>query len=174
MVEAVPYNSNFDDHDIIVLPGVGNFKAAASKISSAKVQLARIVEANRLLFGICLGYQLLFNRSDEGEGIGLQFFDGNVKKLPEGIKTPHMGWDTLKIIRKHEVLEGVNDNSYVYFAHSFYPVAPEEIVYSCTDYGAQIPSVAAKKNVLGVQFHPERSGQVGAIILSNLVRMARS
>ena len=166
--------SQLEVSDLVILPGVGSFEAAASKMEPLRAKLEEQVRDGKLLLGICLGYQLMFERSEEGGGQGLGLFAGFVRRLPSSVRVPHIGWNAIEIVRWHEILDGVRDGSRFYFAHSFYPVAEEKDVCAFTEYGTRIPSVAAKGNVIGFQFHPERSGEVGARLLSNLVRLART
>ena len=158
--------------DAIALPGVGNFSAAAAKLDAVKEELADAVKSGIPVFGICLGMQLFFPESEEGAGNGLAFFEGKNVRLPNSVKVPHMGWNTLRIVKQNEILEGVNDEAYVYFVHSLYPVPiDKEIVCAQTDYGTTFTSVLAAKNVYGTQFHPEKSGDVGLIILRNFAKI---
>lgn len=173
-VELTSPASALESYDLIVLPGVGSFDAAVEKIEPLRVLAKDQAMSGKLIFGICLGYQLLFERSDEGGGMGLGFFRGYVRRLPKGVRIPHIGWNTVNIVKWHELLEGLKDGNYFYFAHSFYPTAEEDDVCAFTDYGARIPSVAAKGNVIGVQFHPEKSGETGGHLLRNLVRLVRT
>jgi glutamine amidotransferase len=159
--------------DAITLPGVGNFSAAAAKLEAVKQELVDAVESGTPLLGICLGMQLFFPESEEGPGKGLALFEGKTVKLPNTVKVPHMGWNTLRIVKQNEILEGVRDEAYVYFVHSLYPVpVDKEIVCTQTDYGAAFTSAIAAKNMYGTQFHPEKSGDVGLRMLKNFARIA--
>jgi glutamine amidotransferase len=116
--------------------------------------------------------QLFFPESEEGAGNGLTFFEGKNVRLPNSVKVPHMGWNTLRIVKQNEILDGIKDESYVYFVHSLYPVpANKEIVCTQTDYGATFTSAIAAKNVYGTQFHPEKSGDIGLRILKNFAKL---
>jgi glutamine amidotransferase len=158
--------------DAIALPGVGNFSAAAAKLEAVKEELADAVKNGTLVFGICLGMQLFFPESEEGPGNGLAFFEGKNVRLPNSVKVPQMGWNTLRIVKKNEILDGVDDEAYVYFVHSLYPApVDKEIVCAQTDYGTTFTSVIAAKNVYGTQFHPEKSGDVGLRILKNFAKI---
>jgi len=158
--------------DAIALPGVGNFSAAAAKLDAVKEELVDAVKSGTPIFGICLGLQLFFPESEEGAGKGLALFEGKNIRLPNSVKVPHMGWNTLRIVKQNEILDGVDDEAYVYFVHSLYP-APidKEIVCAETDYGTTFTSVMARKNVYGTQFHPEKSGDVGLRILRNFAKI---
>jgi glutamine amidotransferase len=158
--------------DAIALPGVGSFSAAASKLDAVKEELVDAVESGIPLFGICLGLQLFFPESEEGAGKGLALFEGKTVRLPNSVKVPHMGWNTLRIVKQNEILDGVNDGAYVYFVHSLYPVPiDEEIMCTETDYGTTFTSAIAAKNVYGTQFHPEKSGDIGLRILKNFAKV---
>jgi glutamine amidotransferase len=157
--------------DAIALPGVGNFSAAADKLELVRNEIVDAVKSGVPLLGICLGLQLFFPRSDEGTGDGLGLYDGNNAWLPNSVKVPHMGWNTLRIVKQTELLDGVKEDSYVYFVHSLYPVPTDkELVCTETDYGTTFTSSIASRNVFGTQFHPEKSGDVGLQILRNFAR----
>ena len=157
--------------DAIALPGVGNFSAAAGKLDDVKEQLMDAVESGTPVLGICLGMQLFFQESEEGTGKGLALFEGKNVRLPSSVKVPQMGWNTLRIVKQNEIFEGLDDEAYVYFVHSLYPVpAEKEIVIAETDYGVTFTSAIAEKNVYGTQFHPEKSGDVGLKILKNFAK----
>ncbi len=160
--------------DAIALPGVGNFSAAINKLDAVKEQLLATVESGTPLLGICLGLQLFFQESDEGPGKGLALFEGRTVRLQGSVKVPHMGWNTLRIVKQNQFFEGVADESYVYFVHSLYPVPVDKgIVAAETEYGTTFTSAIASKNVYGTQFHPEKSGDVGLKILRNFANIVR-
>ena len=160
--------------DAIALPGVGNFSAAATKLDAVKEQLVDAVESGTPLLGICIGLQLFFQESEEGPGKGLALFEGKTVRLPNSVKVPHMGWNTLRIAKQNQFFEGVDDESYVYFVHSLYPVpVDKEIVTAETEYGTTFTSAIASKNMYGTQFHPEKSGDVGLKILDNFAKIVR-
>jgi glutamine amidotransferase len=158
--------------DAIALPGVGSFPAAAAKLDAVKEELVDAVKSGIPLLGICLGFQLFFPESEEGAGRGLALFEGKNVRLPNSVKVPHMGWNTLRIVKRNELFDGVEDDAYVYFVHSLYPEPLDNgIVCTETDYGATFTSAIASKNVYGTQFHPEKSGDVGLRILENFARI---
>lgn len=126
----------------------------------------------KTIVGICLGMQLFLERSEEGPGRGLGFFPGRVKRLPDSVKVPQMGWNTLKLRRNTALTEGVGDGSWVYYVHSYYPDTQGDWVHATCDYGVEFPSLLCSKNIVGTQFHPEKSGPAGAQILRNIIRMA--
>lgn len=158
--------------DAVALPGVGSFPAAAAKLDAVKEELVDAVNSGVPLLGICLGFQLFFPESEEGAGKGLALFEGKNVNLPSSVKVPHMGWNTLRIVKRNELFDGVEDDSYVYFVHSLYPAPLDKgIVCTETEYGTTFTSAIAAKNVFGTQFHPEKSGDVGFQILENFARI---
>jgi glutamine amidotransferase len=160
--------------DTIALPGVGNFSAAITKLDAVKETLLDAVESGTPLLGICIGLQLFFQESEEGPGKGLALFEGKNVRLRGEVKVPHMGWNTLRLVKQNALFEGVADESYVYFVHSLYPVpADKDIVATKTEYGATFTSAIASKNVFGTQFHPEKSGDIGLKILENFAKIVK-
>ena len=160
--------------DAIALPGVGSFSAVVARLETVKDTLLATVESGTPLIGICLGLQLFFPESEEGPGKGLALFEGKNIRLRAEMKVPHMGWNTLKLLKWNALFDGVADESYVYFVHSLYPVpADKEIVASQTEYGAAFTSAIASKNVFGTQFHPEKSGDIGLKILQNFAKIVK-
>jgi glutamine amidotransferase len=157
--------------DAIALPGVGAFTSAVSRLEEIKETLISKVQEGTPLLGVCLGLQLFFESSEEGPGDGLALFKGKTVSLPNTVKVPHMGWNTLSIIGQNELFDGVAEGSYVYFVHSLYPVpADKSIVAAQTEYGVTFTSAIASKNVYGTQFHPEKSGDLGLAILKNFAK----
>jgi glutamine amidotransferase len=160
--------------DAIALPGVGSFSAAIAKLDTVKETLVDKVEDGTPLIGICLGLQLFFPESEEGLGKGLALFEGKNVRLRGDVKVPHMGWNTLRLVKPNALFDGVADNSYVYFVHSLYPVPTDkEIVAAETEYGATFTSAVTSKNVFGTQFHPEKSGDIGLKILENFAEIVK-
>ncbi|MEM4734069.1 MAG: imidazole glycerol phosphate synthase subunit HisH, partial [Candidatus Bathyarchaeia archaeon] len=132
------------------------------------------VESGRPLLGICLGLQLFFEESEEGPGRGLALFKGKTVRLRGQVKVPHMGWNTLSIVKPNELFEGVAEGAYVYFVHSLYPVPNDkQIIAAETEYGLTFTSAVASKNVYGTQFHPEKSGSAGLKILENFAKIVK-
>ncbi len=160
--------------DAIALPGVGNFSAAAKKLDAVRQEIQGAIAYGTPVFGICLGLQLFFTASKEGEGNGLGLFDGKSVWLPNTVKVPQMGWNTIHIVRKTSLFDGIENESYVYFVHSLYPV-PENLELVCaeTNYGVTFASAIVDKNIFGTQFHPEKSGEVGLKILRNFARLVK-
>ena len=124
-------------------------------------------------FGVCLGLQLLLESSEEGSMPCLGVVPGRVRKFPDSVKTPHMGWNEVTFERDHPVFEGVESGSYFYFVHSYY-AAPEDqgLVLGTTDYASQFCSMVARDNVVATQFHPEKSGAIGLRLYENFLRTA--
>lgn len=155
----------------VVLPGVGAFASAMENLRRAGMTAAirRIIEEGRPFLGICLGMQLLFEASEEwGLSAGLAVFPGVVKKLPGTLKIPHMGWNSVHFCRALRLTEGIPQNAYFYFVHSFYvKTGEEDLICGVTSYGLDFPSLVARQNVYGLQFHPEKSSTLGLQILKN-------
>jgi glutamine amidotransferase len=160
--------------DAVVLPGVGAFGDGMAGLRQRRLDGAvlEVIQVGRPFFGICVGLQLLFEESEEmGQHHGLGVLPGRVLRFPTTLTVPHMGWNQIDRRRPHPLLDGVPDGAFVYFAHSFHAVASDDsIVVGMTDYGSPFPSVVARDNVWAIQFHPEKSQQVGLTILRNFVR----
>ena len=158
----------------IILPGVGAFSAAMNELSERDLSAILIDEARRgkPLLGICVGHQLLFSGSTEhGTHTGLDLVPGSVKRFAPGLKIPHMGWNRVKLAKDSVLFEGIDDNSYFYFAHSYYGEPADGLAAAATtDYGPGFVSCVACDNVFGVQFHPEKSGAQGLQVLLNFCR----
>ncbi|TFH19272.1 imidazole glycerol phosphate synthase subunit HisH [Candidatus Bathyarchaeota archaeon] len=174
MVEIVKTSSEILAADGVVLPGVGNFGAAALKLNPLADAVREAAGNGVPLLGSCLGMQLLFDGSEEGEGSGLGLLNGWIKEFSGELKTPHMGWNTIKATRDSPLLEGIPDGSYFYYVHSFYPEpvdAPDTLAE--TIYGERFTSLVERGNIYGAQFHPEKSGKSGAALLSNFLGIIR-
>ncbi len=160
----------------IVLPGVGAAgDAMESLVNSGMADAIReVVSADRPLFAICLGLQLLFSATEEGEGHRcLNIIPGAVKRLPTGIKVPHMGWNQVKQLVAHPVFSGIPDEANFYFVHSYYAEpADTSVVAATTDYGVSFCSMVIKSNLIATQFHPEKSGRWGLQMYANFLEMA--
>jgi len=158
--------------DKIILPGVGAFRDAADKLSASGLREVVIEEARRgkPILGICLGMQMLFERSYEyGVHEGLGLLRGEVVPMdgtiPSGLKIPHIGWNALSLKASHPIFKYIKDGDFVYFVHSYYATGCHDSLLATTDYGREITAAVAHGNVTGAQFHPEKSGEVGLSIL---------
>lgn len=159
--------------DKVILPGVGSFGDAMNNLDRFGLvdTIKEVTAKNTPFLGICLGLQLLFERSDETPGVeGLGVLEGEILRIPpqEGLKIPHMGWNSLEIKPEARLFQGIPNQSYVYFVHSYYlKAAKEEIVAASTEYSAHIHASVEKGNIFACQFHPEKSSDVGLKILKN-------
>ena len=158
-----------DNADAVVLPGVGAFKDCIRNLSDLSLTEAVVASINKgkPFLGICLGLQVLFSESEEfGTCKGLDIFRGKVVRFKEGLKVPHMGWNTVRIVNRPPILSDIEEDSFFYFVHSFY-VVPEDkgIIATTTDYGTTFTSMVWKDNVFATQFHPEKSQGLGLKIL---------
>ena len=160
----------------VILPGVGAAAEAMKNLRNLKMvePIKRYVAEGRPLFGVCLGLQVLLSSTEEhGTHKCLGIIPGQVKRLPAGLKTPHMGWNQVKQLNRHPVFEGVADNTNFYFVHSYY-AAPEDrsVVLGETDYGVTFCSAIARGNLVATQFHPEKSGEAGLRLYDNFIKLA--
>lgn len=165
-----------EELDGVILPGVGNFDPAIISISKCKEGFLKIIDKNIPVLGICLGMEMLFKRSDEGNLDGLNIIDGEVLALPKDIvKIPHIGWNSLDIINnKSKLFEGIPNNSWVYFVHSYYTVPKnKDIITSKSNYGIDIPAAIERNNIYCTQFHPEKSSIVGEKMIKNFINICK-
>ncbi len=162
----------------LILPGVGAFGAAMTNLERLGLiePIRQFIRSGKPFLGICLGMQLLLSESEEqGQFRGLDVIPGKVVKFSKscncgsanGLKIPHMGWNTLRKTSDCPLLNGIPDNTSVYFVHSFYPEPPKETIAATTNYGTEFCSIIHRDNVYAVQFHPEKSGAVGLRMLEN-------
>ena len=164
--------------DHVILPGVGAFGDAMEKLHKYGLVevIKEVVDKSTPFLGICLGLQLLFESSEESEGVeGLGILRGKIVRLPDdqGLKIPHIGWNSLRYPNSGRLFEGLPEESYVYFVHSYYLQAAEpQIVTATTEYAALIHASVEKENVFACQFHPEKSSDVGMKILRNFLAVS--
>lgn len=163
--------------DKVILPGVGSFGDAMRRLRQYQLAevIRRVAEQGTPFLGICLGLQLMFDHSEECEGIaGLGLLKGDILRIPEceGLKIPHIGWNSLSIRPRSRLFAGIPEGSYVYFVHSYYLQAADEgVVAATTEYGAHIHAAIEQGNLFGCQFHPEKSSDVGLQILKNFIAL---
>jgi len=158
----------------LVLPGVGHCAAliAALDAHSLRQPLLEAVGRGAAFLGICLGLQALYDSSEEAPALrGLGLLRGRVTRLPENVKLPHMGWNTLKTVRKTRLLDSVPADAYFYFAHSFAAPAAGDESAAISEHGREFVAVLEKENIYAVQFHPEKSGAAGAQVLRNFLQV---
>lgn len=165
--------------DRVILPGVGSFGDAMEKIRHYELEsvIQEVARKGIPFLGICLGMQLLFDGSDECKNVkGLGLLPGSILRIPDvtGIKVPHIGWNSLKFPHNTRLFNGIQEDSYVYFVHSYYLKARNEnVVAATTEYGTLIHAAVESNNIFGCQFHPEKSSKVGLRILKNFIEMNR-
>lgn len=162
-----------------ILPGVGSFGNSMENMNKNGLTetVREFIKTKKPFLGICLGLQLLFPESEESPNVqGIDIFKGTVTKIPDGdgLKIPHMGWNSIKLLKKDGIFKGIKDNSYVYFVHSYYLNAEnKDIVAAQTQYGVTIDAAISYENVTATQFHPEKSGEVGLQMLRNFADMCK-
>ncbi|MDO5417216.1 MAG: imidazole glycerol phosphate synthase subunit HisH [Lachnospiraceae bacterium] len=163
--------------DKVILPGVGSFGDAMGKLHQYGLVdvIHQVVEKGTPFLGICLGLQLLFERSEESRGVeGLGVLPGEILRIPDapGLKIPHMGWNSLEITPGAKLFQGIENGAYVYFVHSYYlKAADESMVAASTEYSTRIHASVERGNVFACQFHPEKSSDVGLHILKNFIEL---
>lgn len=161
----------------IILPGVGAFKDAMEQLKKSNLItcIKENIEKGKPILGICLGMQLLYDKSyEDGEWEGLGFLKGEIVRFDDRLKVPHMGWNKLILGAPDGIGKDIYDDEYVYFVHSFYlQSANRQEVIFWTDYGVEVPAVVRKGNILGMQFHPEKSGETGMKLLRNFGEMVK-
>lgn len=171
-VDIITSFEKSNNYSGILLPGVGNFDPAIKSIRDySKIAFSEYVSDKISVLGICLGMEMFFEKSEEGKEKGLGIIEGNVVELPKTMKVPHMGWNSLEIERENKLLDGIKDGSWVYYVHSYH-VKPKnsDVVTAQSDYGIKVPAAIEQGNFFGTQFHPEKSGKVGSVILKNFLR----
>lgn len=160
----------------VILPGVGAARGIMGGLrrSGLVEPIRQAVRNGKPFLGICMGLQVLMTLSDEGDEPCLDLVPGRVRRLPEGLKVPHMGWNSVRFVAEHPIWSGIPDGTYFYFVHSYY-VEPHDrgSVLGETEYGLWFPAALAAGNVIGTQFHPEKSGTTGIRIYDNFARLVR-
>ena len=173
-VDIIRSLRELENYDGLVLPGVGNFDSAISSIQKDSGLLNVAIDKGMPILGICLGLEMLFDKSEEGILEGLKVLDGDVLMLPRmKVKVPHIGWNNLRIVNTgSNLLKGIPQDSWVYFVHSYH-IEPQDdkLIAAVTEYGSKLPVVIERSNLFGTQFHPEKSGKIGAQIMKNFVNI---
>ncbi|MEJ5367463.1 MAG: imidazole glycerol phosphate synthase subunit HisH [Bryobacteraceae bacterium] len=158
----------------VILPGVGHFGQMMEALERLGLRgpLEEKARSGAPLLGICLGLQAMFEASEEApEQKGLGLFPGTVRRFPAPLRCPHMGWNTVRAVRPCRLLDGLGGSPYFYFAHSYY-CPPGEHAAALGEYGTEFCAILERDNVYGVQFHPEKSGPVGLVVMRNFLRAA--
>jgi glutamine amidotransferase len=179
-VELVQSPDGMKDASAVVLPGVGAFDDCVNAMQRQELLAAsrEFIKTGRPFLGICVGYQAMFERSEEfdSRAAGMGLFEGSVVRFPagQGLKIPQIGWNQIEIVQPDcPLFEGVENGSHVYFVHSFYPQPEDDSIAACrTTYGVEFASAIWRDNVYATQFHPEKSQKVGLTILENFVKLA--
>lgn len=163
--------AGMEEADALVLPGVGSFDQASKALPMAR--LRDQIKSGKPILGICLGLQLFFSTSEEGSRKGFSLLNGRVRRFPSTVKVPQIGWNTLDVSRSARLVEGVPTNSWVYYVNSYYPETKGRWVAATSRYGVEYPALIEDRNIFGTQFHPEKSGPAGRMILQNFIRAVK-
>lgn len=170
--EVIKYEELSDKYSHLIIPGVGSYQSALNKnLSQTKEKIHNYAKSGRPILGICLGMQLFANWGEEGGGAnGLGLISGEVLKLPQdnGLLLPHVGWNTVNFVKSHPIFKGVKDNVDFYFVHSYHFICENNAnIYGYTDYGEDFVSIIGRDNIIGLQFHPEKSQSNGLKLIDN-------
>lgn len=172
--KIITCDKDFDNIDKIILPGVGAFPKAMENLRKYNLldKIVSFAKSGKHLLGICLGMQLLFDESEEFNIVkGMGLIPGRIVKIPTNLPLPHMGWNDLKININIPLLTGINNGADVYFVHSYKAICDEKYIAATTEYGDIIPAVVVNSNIIGCQFHPEKSQKWGEIIMRNFAKL---
>lgn len=173
-VKVITQPEELDNADGMVIPGVGSFGEAMKQLLPFEEKITGAIEAGTPFLGICLGMQILFERSEESPESGFGIIKGEVVRLPDNVLIPQMGWNEIKIRGNTELLGGIEDGDFFYFVHSYHCVPEnQERVMATTEHGGEVVAVIAYGNVGAVQFHPEKSGDKGLLLLKNFLESVR-
>ncbi|MGN7472281.1 imidazole glycerol phosphate synthase subunit HisH [Brevibacillus sp. SAFN-007a] len=168
--EFVSAPERLQEYSGLILPGVGAFGDAIANIRGMGLDRAihAYAASGRPILGICLGMQLLFDKSEEhGENTGLGLIRGEAVRFSGDYKVPHMGWNQLRLQQEHPLLEGVREGEYVYFVHSYHVRCKPDVLLATSDYYQEVTAIVGRGHVYGMQFHPEKSGETGMRLLRN-------
>lgn len=169
-VRVVKSAAKLREADAIVVPGVGSFDEGVKNLTPFFDSIREAISSGVPFMGICLGMQVLFDSSEEGQRKGFGVIPGKVVRLPDSVVVPQMGWNELKIKRNISLLEGISDGDFFYFVHSYHCIPKDKsIVVACVEYGTDVVAAVAFDNVCAFQFHPEKSGKKGLTILRNFL-----
>ena len=162
--------------DALVIPGVGHFGQCVRALADRGLDRAakEFTATGRPVLGVCVGLQVLFDASEEDAVAGMGVLAGTVRRLPDGVKVPHMGWNTVRWVRDHAFTDGIDDGSFFYFVHSFAPDVDDATTVGVTEHGRPFASAIARDNVFATQFHPEKSGEAGLQLYENVVKVVAS
>ena len=166
---------HFDGADALVLPGVGSGPAAMNALADRGLvsPIKKFIDAGKPFLGVCLGLQLLMDRTEEGDSHCLGVVRGQTKLLPSGEKIPHIGWNSVHFQTQHPLLSGIPQDSYFYFVHSYYAdPSNSNAIAGTTEYGIPFCSIYAEDNLIATQFHPEKSGSLGLSLYKNFIDLA--
>ncbi len=177
-VVVTNHTEDINKADGVIVPGVGAFGDAMSNLRQLELldPLISVAKAGKPLLGICLGMQLLFSESEEhGVHAGMNLIPGRVVRMQGDYKIPQVGWNQLQLKRTHSLVENVAEGEFAYFVHSYYVVPQESsVIVATTDYHQDVTAIVAKDNIVGMQFHPEKSSATGLKLLSNFVKWAET
>jgi glutamine amidotransferase len=174
VVTSTDHDGSEEKTDAAVLPGVGAFGACMSGLKERGLDRTVVAfsKSSKPMLGVCLGMQVLFGSSEEDPGAGLEYFPGTVRRLPDSVKVPHMGWNNVTWTGTHPLMEGIPSGTSFYFVHSYAPEPDSDHTIGVTEYGTAFAAVVAKDALFATQFHPEKSGDAGLQIYQNLVKAA--